>query len=307
VSPLSNPDAERAILGSVLLDNGRYVEVSVGLMPDDFSLDSHRRIYARMIDLAESSRPIDTITLTDKLEAGKDLAAIGGVGYVASLMDGVPDRPSIESYVRIVVDRSRRRRVMYAATAALEQVNDPGVETSELLHRIQESLLAIEGASTEKTARHISDFLPAVWRELNVQSETNGLLGFGMGIPGLDFFTGGIREKELGDILCFDYVAQMHSPENYSRHFGRLMQAWRHQLPQLICPLKFEEGRLFRRLVPNRRGETPTWEEDIRIQPEERWLSIPEVLLNTDFETMQTPYRQSYFSESATLNTSAGP
>jgi replicative DNA helicase len=76
-------------------------------MPDDFSLDSHRRIYARMIDLAESSRPIDTITLTDKLEAGKDLAAIGGVGYVASLMDGVPDRPSIESYVRIVVDRSR--------------------------------------------------------------------------------------------------------------------------------------------------------------------------------------------------------
>jgi hypothetical protein len=96
------------------------------------------------------------------------------------------------------------------------------------------------------------------------------------------------REPTVGDILCFDHVAQMHSPENYSRHFGRLMQAWRRQLPQHICPLKFEEGRLFRRLVPNRRGETPTWEEDISIQPEDRWLSIPEVLLNTDFETMLT-------------------
>src|ERR1700691_2633032 len=58
--------------------------------------------------------------------------------------------------------------------------------------------------------------------------------------------------------------------------------------PQLICPLKFEEGRLFRRLVPNSPGETPTWEEDIRGQAEERWLSIPEVLLNTDCETMLT-------------------
>jgi hypothetical protein len=96
------------------------------------------------------------------------------------------------------------------------------------------------------------------------------------------------REPAAGDILCFDHVAQMHSPENYSRHFGRLMQAWRRQLPQLICPLKFEEGRLFRRLAPNWPGETPTWEEDIRIQPEERWLSIPEVLLNTNFETMLT-------------------
>jgi hypothetical protein len=78
----------------------------------------------------------------------------------------------------------------------------------------------------------------------------------------------------------------MHSSENYSREFGRIIEAWQRQLPQLTCPLKFEDGRLFRRLCPNRRGEMPTWEEDVRIQPQERWLSIFEVLLNSDLEAM---------------------
>jgi hypothetical protein len=97
------------------------------------------------------------------------------------------------------------------------------------------------------------------------------------------------REPRIGDILCYEHLAWMHSSENYSRIFGRLIAAWQRQLPRLTCPLKFEDGKLFRRISPNRRGEMPTWEEDVRIQPEERWLSIREVLLNTDFEAMSTP------------------
>jgi hypothetical protein len=96
------------------------------------------------------------------------------------------------------------------------------------------------------------------------------------------------REPKAGDILHFEHIVRMHSSENYSREFGRVIEAWQRQLPQLTCPLKFEDGRLFRRLRPNRLGEAPTWEEDLRIQPEERWLSIREVLLNTDSEAMLT-------------------
>jgi hypothetical protein len=96
------------------------------------------------------------------------------------------------------------------------------------------------------------------------------------------------REPKLGDILHFDHVARMHSSENYSREFGRVIEAWQRQFPQLTCPLKFEDRRLFRRLRSNSLGEVPTWEEDLRIQPEERWLSIREVLLSTDFEAMVT-------------------
>jgi len=95
----ANVEAERSILGAILLDNLSYNQAAEHLRAEDFSLDSHRRIYSRMVDLAESSRPIDMITLIEELDRRKELEAIGDVGYVSGLVDGVPDRPSIEHYI----------------------------------------------------------------------------------------------------------------------------------------------------------------------------------------------------------------
>jgi replicative DNA helicase len=72
---------------------------------DDFSLDSHRKIFGRMRGLAESSRPIDMITLVEELERHKELLSVGDVGYVSSLVEGVPDRPSVEHYVEMCARR----------------------------------------------------------------------------------------------------------------------------------------------------------------------------------------------------------
>src|SRR5437762_11894965 len=77
----ANVEAERSILGAILLDNFAFNQAAEHLRPEDFSLDSHRRIYTRMVDLAESSRPIDMITLVEELDRRKELEAIGDVGY----------------------------------------------------------------------------------------------------------------------------------------------------------------------------------------------------------------------------------
>ncbi|MGB9285938.1 MAG: DnaB-like helicase N-terminal domain-containing protein, partial [Candidatus Sulfotelmatobacter sp.] len=69
----ANVEAERSILGAILLDNFAYNQAAEHLRMEDFSLDSHRRIYGRMVDLAESSRPIDMITLIEELDRHKDL------------------------------------------------------------------------------------------------------------------------------------------------------------------------------------------------------------------------------------------
>ena len=115
----ANVEAERSILGAILLDNFSYNQAAESLKPEDFSLDSHRRIYSRMVDLAESSRAIDLITLVEELDRRKELAAIGDVGYVSGLLDGVPDRPSIEHYIQIVRDKALLRGLMHAANAAM--------------------------------------------------------------------------------------------------------------------------------------------------------------------------------------------
>jgi replicative DNA helicase len=129
----ANVEAERSILGAILLDNFAYNQAAEHLRTEDFSLDSHRRIYARMVDLAESSRPIDMITLIEELERHKELQAIGDVGYVSSLIEGVPERPSIEHYVRIVRDKALLRGLISAANTAIARASEQADPADEVL------------------------------------------------------------------------------------------------------------------------------------------------------------------------------
>ncbi len=130
----ANVEAERSILGAILLDNLAYNQAAEHLRAEDFSLDSHRRIYARMADLAESSRPIDMITLIEELDRRKELQAIGDVAYVSSLLDGVPDRPSIEHYIRIVRDKALLRGLIHAANAAIGRAADQADPAEDILN-----------------------------------------------------------------------------------------------------------------------------------------------------------------------------
>jgi replicative DNA helicase len=129
----ANVEAERSILGAILLDNFAYNQAAEHLRTEDFSLDSHRRIYARMVDLAESSRPIDQITLIEELERHKELEAIGDVGYVSGLTIGVPERPSIEHYVRIVRDKALLRGLISAANTAIARASEQADTADEVL------------------------------------------------------------------------------------------------------------------------------------------------------------------------------
>jgi replicative DNA helicase len=129
----ANVEAERSILGAILLDNFAYNQAAEHLRIEDFSLDSHRRIYSRMVDLAESSRPIDMITLIEELDRHKDLQAIGDVAYVSSLVEGVPDRPSIEHYVKIVRDKALLRGLISAANTAIARAADQSDAAEDVL------------------------------------------------------------------------------------------------------------------------------------------------------------------------------
>ncbi len=130
----ANVEAERSILGAILLDNAAYNEAAEHLRPEDFALDSHRRIYSRIMELMESSRPADFITITEELNRRKELEAVGDVGYVSGLMDGVPDRPSIEHYIKIVRDKALLRGLINAATAAIARATDQSDPAEEILN-----------------------------------------------------------------------------------------------------------------------------------------------------------------------------
>ena len=136
-------EAERSILGAILLDNSLYDQAAENLIPDHFSLDAHRRVYSRMRDLQESGRPVDMITLVEELDRHKEVEAIGGVAYLSSLIDGVPDRPSIEHYVRIVRNKALLRGLINLAQNAIAEAIEHSDEAEEVLGRAEQAIFQL--------------------------------------------------------------------------------------------------------------------------------------------------------------------
>src|SRR5215468_6242224 len=185
-------EAERSILGAILLDNLSYNQAAEHLRPEDFSLDSHRRIYARMIDLAESSRPIDIITLVEELGRNKELQAIGDMAYVSSLLDGVPDRPSIEHYVKIVRDKALLRGLIHAANAAIVRAADQSDPAEDILNDTE---AAIFGLSEKRIGR---GFLGVQEIVKDSFGSVDALLQRGRRITGLETHYADLDEKTSG-------------------------------------------------------------------------------------------------------------
>ncbi len=136
-------EAERSILGAILLDNSLYDQAAEHLTANDFSLDAHRRIYSRMRDLQETGRPVDMITLVEELDRRKEVEAIGGVAYLSSLIDGVPERPSIEHYVRIVRNKALLRGLINVAQNAMAEAIEHADEAEEVLGRAEQAIFQL--------------------------------------------------------------------------------------------------------------------------------------------------------------------
>jgi hypothetical protein len=143
----ANVDAERTILGSVLIDNEALKEITISLDLDDFSLDSHKRIWLRMADLYTAGRPIDIVTLAAELRKHKEVEAIGGIAYLASLTEGLPRRPVIDAYIRIVADKSIARSIMQIGTAIIERAADQSESAVQTLNVLEAQLVALKDRS----------------------------------------------------------------------------------------------------------------------------------------------------------------
>jgi replicative DNA helicase len=189
-------EAERSILGGILLDNRAWSQAAQSLSPEDFSLDSHRRIYRHMVEMAASNTPIDLVTMVEELRRRRELEAVGDAGYIAGLVDGVLDRPSIEHYVKIVKEKSQLRGLIFAANAAIAQAMD-GEKPTDIAAGLLETILDVEAQAQKSHAIAPHGFMSEVLRELELQAQAGGLVGLPTGVDALDMLTGGLRKGEL--------------------------------------------------------------------------------------------------------------
>jgi replicative DNA helicase len=135
--------AEMTILGAMLVEPVAITDASMILKADDFALDSHRRIYAAMMSLSEAGHAVDIVTVSEELRKRKELDSIGSVAYLASLSEGLPRKLSIESYVRIVRDKSLMRQLMTVCDVGMASAADQSEEALNVLNDVSNRLMEI--------------------------------------------------------------------------------------------------------------------------------------------------------------------
>jgi replicative DNA helicase len=194
----TNLDAERFVLGSILIDDMAYIQVAGILEPEDFSLEKHRRIFVRMGDLHGRGEKIDRVTVANELLKHAELESCDGITYLVSLDDGLPQIYNLEGYLRIVKDKSILRRIIFTAQNLISRAMVGEEEPDQILAGAEETLLKL-GESRLKaglaTPREVIDrYEGGVNAFLDPSQRVKGI---STGFTKFDEYTGGLHKSEL--------------------------------------------------------------------------------------------------------------
>ena len=191
-------EAERSILGAILLDNHSYNEAAERLRAEDFSLDSHRRIYARMAELIDARHAVDIVTLSEELARRKEVEAVGGVAYLASLTEGLPRRPSIEEYVRIVKDKSLGRQLIGICSTAITRAADKSEEALAVLDAAESGLLEVSERGITRGFAGIPEIVRDSFGTIdNLYAQQKEVTGLATHYTQFDKMTSGLQASDL--------------------------------------------------------------------------------------------------------------
>ena len=204
-TPPHNIEAERAVLGSILLDTtGREERVmdvcqSAGVVPETFFDPRNRAIYGKMVAMTRASKPLDALTLTDELLRENQLEAVGGAAYIQSLIDQTPTTAHAEYYIGIIVGKQLRRTLIDRATSTIAKCYDEGEypDARVVLGDAEKAFLEIDvrGDATMPWASAID----ASYRHIDAMFDSNGrsLDGLATGLSHLDEKLQGLKNSEM--------------------------------------------------------------------------------------------------------------
>ena len=194
----ANLDAERFVLGAILMDDALYIQVAGTLEADDFSLEKHRRIFLRMGELYERAERIDRVTVANELMKQNQLESVDGVSYLVSLDEGLPTLSNLDSYVRIVKDKATLRRIIFTSQKLIDRCILGEEEPDQILASAEESLLKLGDTRTEDALANPQRILDEFEGGINAFLDpSKRIKGLSTGFLKLDEMTGGLHEGEL--------------------------------------------------------------------------------------------------------------
>ena len=215
----TNVDAERFVLGSILLDDTLYVQAAGTLEADDFSLEKHRRIFQRMGELQDRGEKIDRITVANELMKFNELEACDGLTYLVSLDDGLPQIPNLDSYIRIVKDKAVLRRIIFASQHMMNRALLGEDEPGEILAGAEETLLKLGDSQVKSGLLNPGQILEGYEGGISAFLDpSKRIKGISTGFAKLDEMTGGMHGGDLCIIAARPSMGKTALALNIAQH-----------------------------------------------------------------------------------------
>lgn len=247
--PPNNIDAEKSVLGAVLVSPDALMDIIDIIKPDDFYRKDHETIFSAMMDLFNANHPVDVVTVTEKLSSLGVLDKVGGIPYLGSLADEVPLASNAPQYAEIVAEKALQRRLIKCAQDISKNAYEPEGDVSAALEFAEQSVLDVMQNRASKSYVQIKDVLPDVFTKLEEASNSHGLSGIPTGFYDLDKMTAGLHDSDLVLVAGRPAMGKTAFMLNIARH-----AAVRERVPVAIFNLEMSKQQLATRMLSTESG-----------------------------------------------------
>jgi len=216
-----NLDAEKSVLGAILIYNEAFNHAAELIDSHDFFRDAHRRIFDKMVVLSERGDAIDFITLKEELSRAGELDEIGGPAYIAALADGVPRSANVEYYARIVKEKSTLRSLIHSANKILTEAYEAEQEPDLLLDEAERAIFAIAEDRIRAGFVPLRDLVQGSFATIEKLQQHKGLVtGVPSGFIDLDEMTSGLQPSDLILVAARPSMGKTSFVLNIAQHVG---------------------------------------------------------------------------------------
>ena len=216
-----NLEAERSVLGAILIHNDAFNSAAEVLNPRDFFRDAHRRIFEKMVQLSERGNAIDFITLKEELSRTGELDEVGGPAYIAALVDGVPRSTNVEHYARIINEKATLRQLIFSANKILATAYAGEDEADLILDQAEQAIFAIAEDRIRAGFVSMRALAHASFETIERAHERKQLItGVPSGFADLDELTAGFQPGDLVIVAARPSVGKTALALNVAQHVG---------------------------------------------------------------------------------------
>jgi replicative DNA helicase len=220
-TPPNSPDAEKAVLGGILINNKNYNVVLSIIAPEDFYKEAHRKIIARIGSLVDRGLPVELLALSEDLRRQGELDDVGGAAYLASLMDGVPRNLSVEHYARIIKEKALLRRLIFSSAKTISDSYEEKEDADEILDQAQASIVNLSDERAREGFVPLSKITGKTMEIIaGLASRREAVTGVDTGFADLNRLTAGFHKDELVIVAARPSMGKTALCLNISEHVG---------------------------------------------------------------------------------------